>query len=73
MFLTSHKIELELRPSRSSHKNGKVERNNEIFKLIFNKLANETKVDDIEVMIKRASFLTNLFNGNSILSSFELA
>lgn len=72
-FLKSHNIELEVRPSRSSHKNGKVERNNGIFKTVFIKVAAESKLTDIDILVKRASFITNLLHGNSILSSFQLA
>lgn len=72
-FLKCHDIELQTRPSRSSHKNCKVERNNGIFKSVFNKNAVESTTTDVDLLVKRASFVTNLFHGNSILSSSQLA
>lgn len=72
-FLHSHSIELQARPSRSSSKNGKVERNNGLFKNILSRITKETTRASSNTLVARASFLTNMFHGNSILSSFQLA
>ena len=72
-FLKSHAIEVKERPSRSSSKNGKVERNNGLFKLILSRIARENTCSPPQTLVARASFLTNLFHGNSTLSSFQLA
>lgn len=72
-FLSAHQVELQCRPSRSSHKNGKVERNNGIFKNILERLSKEKTVANEHLLVKRASFLTNMFHGSSLVSSFQLA
>lgn len=72
-FLKAHEIELMPRPSRSSYKNGKVERNDGVFKSVLLRLEKEKTDAPASVLIDRASFMTNMFHGNSVLSSFQLA
>lgn len=61
------------RPARSSHKNGRVQRSNETFKLVFAKLSKEKTNADINLLISRASFVTNIIFGRSKLNSFQLS
>lgn len=72
-FLDSYDIHLMERPSRSSSKNGVVERNNGTFKLVLNKLAKELTSASPATLLARASFMCNLFHGNSVMSAFQLA
>lgn len=72
-FLLAHKITLRPRPSRASFKNGRVERNNGVFKTVLSRLIREKTTATPPTLIARASFLTNLFHGNSDLSAFQLA
>lgn len=72
-FLSSHGITLHTRPSRSSSKNGKVERNNGLFKNIINRLSKEITSATPSTLVARASFMANLFHGSSTLSAFQLA
>lgn len=72
MFVKSHTFRPEGRPFRSSHKNRKVEHDNGIFKSILCTMSLETTMYDIDVLIKRASFLTNLFHVNFVLITFHL-
>lgn len=72
-FLSAHAINLHPRPSRSSSKNGKVERNNGVFKAVLYRLARENTEASARTLVARASFMTNLFHGSSTLSAFELA
>ena len=72
-FLNAHSIELRPRPSRSSAKNGRIERNNGTFKLILSRLSKEHSISSPHTLVARASFLTNMFHGNATLSSFQLA
>lgn len=72
-FLQTHAITLNARPSRSSHKNGRVERNNGVFKNILARLSKEKTSASGATLIARASFMANLFHGSSTLSAFQLA
>ncbi len=72
-FLKSHGIITQERPSRCSSKNGKVERNNGIFKHILSRISREKTSSSPATIVARASFVTNMFHGNSTLSSFQLA
>ena len=72
-FLKAHNVELKPRPSRSSAKNGRIERNNGTLKLILSRLSRELTSASPQTLIARASFLTNMFHGTATLSSFQLA
>lgn len=72
-ILKSHGIDIQERPSCSSSKNGKVERNNGLFKQIFDRISHEQTTASPQTLVARASFLCNIFHGSSILSSFQLA
>lgn len=72
-FLATHNIHLAARPSRSSHKNGHIERNNGTFKSVLEKLSKERTNDTPATLVSRASMITNLLHGSSTLSSFQLA
>lgn len=48
-FLRAHQIQIRFGPSVSPHKNGKVERNNEIFKSVFEKISRDTTTATNEV------------------------
>lgn len=72
-FLTKHSITLHPRPSRSSNKTGKVERNNGVFKAVLDRLQKADEHAVPQVLIARASFLTNLFRGSKVMSAFQLA
>lgn len=72
-FLKGHEITLCDRPSRSSHKNGMIERNNGIFKSILAKIGKENTEASPTTLIARASLLANMLHGNSTLSAFQLA
>lgn len=72
-FLSAHSIKLHARPSRSSSKNGKGERNNGVFKAVLARLALENTTASPSTLVARASFMTNLFHGSSTLSAFQLA
>lgn len=70
-LLRSHNIELQFRPSRSSHKNGKAERKNEIFKRVLEGLSKENTLADAAMIIARTS-KTNMFHNNSWMGNFQL-
>lgn len=72
-FLELHYIKLCQRPARSSNKNGRVERQNGVFKMIIERLENHYKEAKPEDLVARASFLTNTCHGSKVLSSFQLA
>ena len=72
-FLRAHNIEFKPRPTRRHNKTGIVERKNATIKAIINKLDDEPSNATSETILKRAAFLSNLFSGNKLLSSFELA
>lgn len=54
------------------NKTGIVERKNATIKAILSKLNNESSEASVETLVRRAAFLSNLFSGNRVLSSFEL-
>jgi len=60
-FLEGHNITVNERPSRSSAKNGKVERNNGVLKNVLSRI------------IKERTDASHLFHGSTVLSSFQLA
>lgn len=71
-FLDQHNVDVLPRPSRSSHKNGRIERNNGVFKLILERVAKADSKASVESVISRASFLTNCIRGSKQLSAFQL-
>ena len=71
-FLNVHNISFKPRPTRRHNKTGIVERKNATVKAILSKLNDESSEASVEVLIKRAAFLSNLFSGSRLLSSFEL-
>lgn len=72
-FLQLHNVVLKQRPARSSNKNGIVERQNGVFKMVMERLSNHYKTSDVDEVVARASLFTNLIIGSNILSSFQLA
>lgn len=72
-FLDEHAIKLNARPSRASNKTGRVERNNGVFKLILDRLQRADSKSAPDVLIARASFMTNLIRGSRIMNAFQLA
>lgn len=71
-FINSHDIPLHARTSSSSPKHGVVERNNGTFKLVLCELAMEITDASTDTLVARASFMSNLFHGNAVMSSFQL-
>lgn len=72
-YLSGHNIKVNDRPARSSHKNGRIEGNNGVFKTVFDKMTKEKTKADIELLVARASFVTNIMFGRSTLNAFQLA
>lgn len=72
-FLDQHGIKLNARPSRASNKTGPVERNNGVFKMILDRLQKADARPTSEVLIARASFMTNLTRGSRVMNAFQLA
>lgn len=72
-LLKMHEVECRPRPIRSSSKNVKIERNNGVFKGVLSKVAKEKTSISVDVLIWRASFLTNIFHVSSTMSAFQLA
>lgn len=73
IFLSRLGTILEERPSRSSHKNGILERNNGKFKGVLDPLAKEMTDASPATIVARASFFANRFKESSILSAFQQA
>lgn len=71
-YLSAHGIEFKPRPDRRHNKLGIVERKNGTVKTILRKLDDEISDADATTIVSRAAFLSNMFSGNRILSSFEL-
>lgn len=59
-FLSTHGIETKVRPSRCSHKNGKIERSNGLFKAILERISKENTVASPHILVARASFMSNM-------------
>lgn len=72
-FMKMHHIKTNPRTSRSSPKNGKIERKNCVFKTILSSLSRENKTASPATLVARASFMTNIFHGNAKLSAFQMA
>lgn len=71
-FSKSHNKSLGPRLLRSSHKNGNVEQNNGVFKFALDKLSREICSDTEVSLLSRASLLSNMLNGSSVLSAFQM-
>lgn len=71
-YLEEHSVIMLPRPSRSSHKNGRIERNNGVFKLILERVAKADMKASPNAIVSRASFLTNCIRGSKKLSAFQL-
>lgn len=72
-FLNGRNIELKGRPVRRHNKTGIIERKNGVVKRILEKIQKEDSTDTDKTIFSRAVFLSNLFTGSKVLSSFELA
>lgn len=72
-FITLQKILLNPRPSRSSNRAGKIERNNGVFKMVIEKLRKEDTNGTLERIVARALLITNLIKESKVLNAFELA
>lgn len=71
-YLNGHGTKTNERPAQSSHKNGRVERNNSLFKSIFEKMSKEKTHASAELLVARASFAANMMFGRSRINSFQL-
>lgn len=72
-FLQRHGIQIVDRPSRSSNKNGVVERNNRVFKNILERIQRENTAATPAPLMQCASSFPNMFHDNKLLSSFQLS
>jgi len=63
---------VKARPARRHNKLGIVERKNGTLRTIIAKLDSDVTEAGPEVVVSRAAFLSNMFSGSSVLSSFEL-
>ncbi len=70
---TRHHITICPRPTRRHNKSGIVERKNAIIKNIIARISAERCSSKTESIIARSCFLSNLFSGSKLLSSFQLA
>ena len=72
-LLKAHDILFEARPARRHNKVGSVERNNAVLRVILDRIAQDCDELTVSSVIARASFLSNLFSGSKLASSFEQA
>lgn len=72
-FLTRHSITIHPRPSRSSNKTGIVERNNGVLRTVIDKMQKADTNGTPEIILARASFITNLLRGSKVMSAFQMA
>lgn len=72
-FLDAHGIKLNPRPSRSSHKVGRIERNIGVFRVVLDKMQKADTTANIHTLVARASFMTNLIHGSKLINSFHMA
>lgn len=70
-FLNLQKIILNPRPSRSSHKTGRIEHNNGVFASVINKLLKADTSAIAEISVGRSSFPTNLIRGSKYMNDFQ--
>ena len=71
-FLDTHDITFKPRPARRHNKVGIVERKNGTLKEIIRRLDTDISTADAYLIAKRATFLSKMFSGSRLLSSFEL-
>lgn len=71
-FLATHNVDLAERPVRRHNKTGIVERKHRTIKLVLERLQYDHSTVSDSVLLARATFLSNVFCGSSILSAFEL-
>ena len=70
-LLAMHSIMFNPRPARRHNKIGHVERKNGTLRTVLHKLNLERSSADAETIVARAVFLSNLFSGSRLASSFE--
>lgn len=70
-LLEKHSCAFEIRPSRRHNKVGSVERKNAILRLILERISKFSPELTVSSTIARSNFLSNLFSGSKLLSSFE--
>lgn len=61
------------RPARSSKRNGLVERNNGVFKSIFERISKEKTKENINLLLARTSLLSNIMFRRSKVTAFQLS
>lgn len=71
-FSVNHGIEFHPRPTRRHNKVGFVERKNGTIKNIVQRLANDNSTATPDTISSSATFLSNMFSGSRVLSSFQL-
>lgn len=71
-YMEAHGIKVLPLPSRSSHTNGRVERNNGVIKLIAEQVAKADTKASPATITARAYFLTNLIRRYKLLSAFQI-
>lgn len=71
-FLAARNIALADRAVLRHNKTGMIERKHRTVKLILEKLQIDSSTASNTVFLARATFLSNIFSGSSILSAFEL-
>lgn len=71
-ILNKNDIILNPRPSRSSQKTGRIERNNGVFNLIIELMQKEEENGTPETLIEHPSLLTNLTKGSKCMNSFQM-
>lgn len=72
-FLTMHSIHIHPRPSRSSNKTGRIERNNGVLRTVLDRMQRADINGNPETILARASFITNLIRGSKTMCAFQLA
>lgn len=71
-FLRAHDIRFNPRPVRRHNKIGIFERKNGTLKEIIHRLDKDISTTSSENLLARPTFLSNMFSGSRLLSSFEL-
>lgn len=71
-YLRVHDIKFKPRPTRRHNKVGIVERKNGTLKEIIRRLDTDITTANSDTIVSRATFLSNMFSGSRLMSSFEL-
>lgn len=71
-FLDAHSITFKPRPTRRHNKTGIIERKIQTVKAIIRRMDKEITSASAEEIVARAVFMSNVFSGTRILSSFQL-